>query len=348
MFRVRHVLFPILLVMAVVAVACSTEQDTGKVLQDLDFEQPEGAEEPFDRNDILETAAFVDVESIDVRRIERFLSKTPYQRPSFLETYQSNGVRAADAIMRAARKHRINPLVFLVFAQTTQGLIGERHYPFPPWRVEYVFGCGCLQGGNCLPELAGFDRQVDCLGRTLRDALDAIAAEKATPSGWGPEITSTTLDGPKVTPANEATAVIYDRRPFVGEGKPGGAWIFWNVWQIYAFEIDYYGPLDGAPIDGWIGDPCISDATCGFEGATCAVDYPDGLCSIECDGTCPSNPDRPESYCVGFPEGGFCFQVCNPSASACRENYRCVRLARFNGGGPSDSEYVCYPGRVPQ
>jgi hypothetical protein len=341
------VLLPILLVMAVVAVACSEESAPGKVLQDLDFEQLEGGEVVVDRNNILETAAFIDIDSIDVKQVERFLSKTPYDRPSFLETYQSNGVRAADAIMRASRKHRINPLVFLVFAQTTQGLVGERNYPFPPWRVEYVFGCGCFQGGNCAPELAGFDRQVDCLGRSLRDALDAIAAEKATLSGWGPEITSTALDGPKVTPANEGTAVIYDRRPFVNEGEPGGSWIYWNVWNLYALGVDYIGPIGGAPIDGWIGDPCVSDASCGYENATCALDYPQGLCSLECDGSCPANPDRPESYCVGFPEGGFCFQVCNPASPACRDNYKCLRLARYQGTGPDDSQYVCYPAEVP-
>ena len=37
------------------------------------------------------------------------------------------------------RSVRITPFGFWVFGQPTQGLVGERTYPFPPQRVEYVF-----------------------------------------------------------------------------------------------------------------------------------------------------------------------------------------------------------------
>jgi len=321
--------------------ACSKTTDHG-ALQDMDFQVPMGVETAFDKNTIIDTAAFIDVEGLDGPTVQKFLHKTPYNRPSFLETYQSNGLRASDAIARSARTYRLNPLVFLVEAEASQGLLGEAEYPFPPERVEYVFRCGCLDANNCLPELAGFDRQVDCLGHKMRVALDGIAANGATTGGWGKDKTSITLDNQKVTPTTEATAAIYDYLPRVAEGAQGGSWIFWNLWNVYAAGIDYAGPIGGAAGGAWIGDACMTTAACGVEGATCATNYPGGLCTVACKGDCPSQPDKPESFCADFKtNGGFCLAVCNPGAPACRDGYMCTRLKRFGATDTSDSKFVC-------
>lgn len=328
------------LTVGVVAIAaCSSDPETG-VLQAADTSKPEGEIPPFDRNTIVDSASFLDVETIDVSAIQRFLSKTPYSRPSFLETYQSNGVRASDAILKSARQYGINPIVFLVFAEATQGLVGERNYPFPPERVEYVFGCGCLQADNCLPNLAGFDRQVDCLGHALRTAIDDMKISETTASGWGPDHTSTTLDGVKVTPTNEVTAALYDRTPRVNEGQAGGTWIFWNIWNLYTPKLEYSGPV-GSVAGRWIGEPCAVAEVCGgVKDAICATNYPDGLCTVACTGQCPSDPSKPETFCAKFPDGGYCFPVCNLAAPACRKGYTCKRVA---GLGSGDSKPVCSP-----
>lgn len=326
---------------AIVAVACG-DDPPGTVLQGLDLKKPEGVDVPFDRNSIADPARFTDFETLDVTSVQRFFARTPYGRPSFLETYQSNGVRAADAIISAARQYRINPLVFLVFAQTVQGLVGERNYPFPPDRVEYVFRCGCLQSTQCLPQLAGFDRQVDCLGQVLRASIDEIKVHGVTSTGWGPDKTSITLDNLKVTPDSDATAALYERTPRVNEGAPGGTWVFWNVWNLYASKLDYAG--SGGSVDGrWIGEPCVADGSCGLEGGICATDYQDGLCTVSCIGQCPTQASRPESFCVKFRDGGFCFPVCNPAAPACRQGYKCVRVQGFVS---SESQHVCSPSSV--
>jgi hypothetical protein len=304
----------------VLSAACAKTVDSG-VLQDADLAPPEGATEPlpFDKNTLVDSAAFTDVEGLDVTIIQAFLHRTSYDRPSFLETYESNGVRASDAIARAARAYRINPLAFLVAAEVAQGLLGDVNYPFPPERVEYVFKCGCAQDQSCLPELAGFDRQVDCLGRRFRVALDAQ----------------------KVTPTTEATAAIYDYTPRVDEGGGSGSFVFWNVWNLYASTTNYEGPLGGDQGGGWIGDPCTSTARCAAEGSTCALDYPGGLCTLSCNGDCPSLPDRGQTFCADFTGAGFCLAVCSPSESACRDGYTCARLKRFGSPDTSDSEYVC-------
>jgi hypothetical protein len=328
---------------AIVVSACG-DDPPATALQSLDFTKPEGEAGDFDRNSLVDPPSFTDSESLDVGAVQRFLGKTPYERPSFLATYQSNGVRAADAIISVARQYRINPLVFLVYAQTAQGLIGERNYPFPPDRVEYVFRCGCLEANKCLPALAGFDRQIDCLGRALRAAIDEIKTNETTTTGWGPDVASLTLDNLKVTPDSDATAALYDRTPRVAEGREGGTWIFWNVWNHYAVTLDYFGPIGIA--DGrWIGEPCETGAMCSaVEGAICADNYPGGLCTVGCTGQCPSQPSKPETFCARFPDGGYCLPICNPAAPTCRAGYKCVRVA---GVGSGDSKHVCSPEAEP-
>lgn len=251
--RLRGVLLFFLLAGAVVVSACKKEPPR-TVLQPLDFEQPESDGSTFDPDSIVsESVAFTDSEALDAKAIQSFLAKTPYGRSSFLGTYQSNGVRAAGALVSVARQHRINPIVFLVFAEAMQGLVGERDYPFPPERVEYVFRCGCLDSKNCIPDLAGFDRQIDCLGRALRASLDEIKANRTTMSGWGPDVASVTLDSRKVTPDSDATAALYEFLPIVAEGKEGGTWMLWNLWNLYTDALGYVAPASGA--DGsWISD----------------------------------------------------------------------------------------------
>jgi len=326
---------------AALAPACGQEQDVGK-LQELDFKKPEGSEATFDRNSLIDTPSFVDFGGIDTAMVQKFFSKTPYERASFLATYASNGARAADAITRASRTYRINALVLIVLTQAAEGLVGELRYPFPPERVEFAFRCGCLQGADCVGELAGFDRQVDCVARRLRESLDQIAKGGKTTSGWGLDVTSVTLDNLKVTPVNEATAVLYDFIPKVAEDSSGGTWLFWNLWNVYAQAISYAGPIDGGGDGRWIGAACETPDQCGYEGATCSTDFPDGVCTAPCTGECPTQADKPEAFCAAFKGGdGFCLEVCNPGNSACRQGYSCIRLRRVGSTTNSDSKHVC-------
>lgn len=322
--------------------ACGGEEE-GSVLQPSDLEAYEGAaDEPFDRNKVLESADFQDTDEIDAEKLQIFLGKTTYDRPSFLETYQSNGVRAADALARAGRQYRINPLVLLAYAQAVEGLVGERNYPEPPTRIEYVFRCGCFKADNCDPNLAGFDRQLDCLGRSLRVALNEMADNGRTTSGWGVDTPGETVDGMKVTPTNDATAAIYDHIPIVAEDAGGGSWVLWNIFHKFAVKMGYSGSAGGAASGRWIGEPCVSDSACAPEGSVCAENYPDGHCTVKCEGDCPTSSDRPASFCASFTDdGGYCLTICNPGAPACRRGYKCVRIARYRA--PQEASHVCYP-----
>ena len=322
--------------------ACSKKAAESTFLQATDLAKAD-ATLPFDPNEVVDSGSFTDTLTFDAVAIQSFLAKTPYKRASFLETYQSNGIPAADAILRAATLYRINPLVLMVRAQVDQGLIGAQFYPFPPSRVEYVFGCGCPGGGlKCDPALAGFDRQVDCLARKLRTSLDEIAGSQQTAGNWGPGKPSLTLDDVKVTPKDDATAALYQYSPIVGLDT-GGNWLVWNVWQNYTTFLEYSGPV--GPIGGtgaWTGDPCTADAVCAAPGAFCAKNFPNGMCTVQCTKTCPTDTGRPDSFCADFGMlGGYCLPVCNLGvAASCREGYVCKPVFQF-GAPPMTTQSGC-------
>ena len=291
----------------------------------------------FDPNNIVTAAALSDASTFDVTYIENFLRHSPYGSASFLSTYSSNGVSAASAIMSASLRHTINPIAILVRAQMNQGLVSESRYPSDGTRVEYAFGCGCRAPGDCDAAFAGFDIQVECFAYALRSSLKAIAADGRTSGGWGPGIASKTLDGKTVTPSEAGTAAIYQYDPEVGTFTSGAS-LFWNIFSNYAYALGYFGPPDPAIAGAWIGDACTKDGNCGYENAVCAENYPDGMCTLACAGTCPAAPGKAEAFCASFGTVGFCIKLCNELAPSCRTGYACRKVKTF---GASSSQSGC-------
>jgi len=331
----------LLLGLGIVVASCATQATDPTFLQADDLTPPEDF--PFERDNVIDLATLTDWQSISVDDVQRFLHQTTYRRSSFLDTYQSNGVRGADAIMKAAVAHRINPLVLLARAQADQGLIGESLYPVPPYRVEYAFGCGCPGQGPCAPALAGFDLQVDCLARQLRKSLDELEEKGATAGGWAPGVGAKTLDGQTVTPLDAGTCALYQYTPAVHEKKPGGTWVFWTIFQKYALKLDYVGPIGGQGPTSWIGDGCRSEADCAVDGAVCQTAYPGGLCTRDCARTsCPASPGRTPTFCANVEESGSCLAACDPNVSAsCRSGYQCLSIESFTQAGVR--QFVCMP-----
>ena len=206
----------------------------------MDLTLPDGVS--FDKTTLVSSAAFTDTSIADIDTIQGFFQKTAYDQPTFLATYLSNGVTAALAIVRTSQTYRINPLVLLAHAERAQGLIAAKEYPFPSTRVEFVFGCGCVAPGQCDAALAGFDKQMDCLGRTLRESLDAVdGPNAATDGGWSVGNATQTIDGVSVTPTNDATCALYQYLPLVGDAKSGNL-LFFAIYQEYAGFLEYFDP----------------------------------------------------------------------------------------------------------
>ncbi len=323
---------------AAVVVACSTAPGEPSVLQSSDLVGASG----FDANEIVVSTAMLDEATLGAAQIAAFLRATPYGQGSFLASYSSHGVSAVSAMVTAAHTYALNPLLFLVRAEMDQGLVGSSFYPTPASRVEFAFGCGCAGAGGCDPAYAGFDVQLDCLAAAIRESLDAVAAHGKTDGGWGPGIAGTTIDGAHVTPKDDSTASLYQYTPVVAVGQAGGNWLLWNLWQKYASAMGYEGPSKGGV--GWIGDACSAASTCSYSGTagTCATQFPGGLCTLACTGSCPSATGKAQTFCADFgAQGGFCLAVCNPADPQCRSGYTCESVKQV--GDTTSSQYVCFP-----
>ena len=319
--------FACLITLFTCGAACRRAEYTNPIHQD-DLVRLSPEPVTFDPNNIVSAATLADSVTFDVTYIENFLRHSPYGGPSFLSTYSSNGVSAASAIMSAALRHSINPIAILVRAQMNQGLVSETRYPSDGSRVEYAFGCGCRAPGKCDAAFAGFDIQVECYAYSLRSSLKALAADGRTPGGWGPGIASKTLDGKIITPSDEGTAAIYQYEPVVGTFT-NGASLFWNIFSNYAYALGYYGPPDPAIAGAWIGGACSKDGNCGYANALCADNYPDGMCTLSCTGTCPVESGKSDSFCARFDTVGYCFKACNELAPSCRKGYVCLKVNAY-------------------
>jgi hypothetical protein len=337
-------LLPLILAAAPLVASCTKPASESTVLQSSDLQTGESG--VFDSNNIVDDASFTHSDGLSLTEVQGFLAHTPYKRSSFLETYQSNGISAAAAMISAAGKFGLNPLVFLVRLEMAQGLIGEQHYPSPPARVEYVFGCGCVGPGVCDPALAGLDKQIDCFARALRTSLDEITTNRKTSGGWGPGRAATTVDEQTVTPANASTAALYQYLPVVGVGNGSGNWLFWNIWQSYKAALSYSGP-SGDDFGGWIGEACSDDAACYYDDAVCIQTAltPEGLCSLDCTNTpCPFS-EFATTFCARVDDAsgqhGYCLIECDPSAPLCRSGYSCVPN-REKYGDSNTHAAVCF------
>ena len=331
-------------------VACGGEEALPTVLDPTDANPSLASESPFDPTfSLVVPADFTDSAAVrETAAVQRFFERTPYGRRSFLETYSSNGITAAGGVLAAAVKFRINPIVLLTRLQMAQGLIALEVYPEPSTRTEFAFDCGCDGGGYCLPEMAGLDRQLECVAARLRSYLTQIAVSPAPPTtygGWGPNLETITLDGVLVTPPDDSTAALYQLDPVYGEKSlRGGAYVFNRIYSRYSRSFGYSGSIDPDLTGGWIGEPCTQDSDCSsaITGARCLTDSPQGYCSGPCDfdNGCPSAPQKPASVCADLLQnGGGCVAQCNPAAPNCREGYVCAPIDLYDS--PGEQQTAC-------
>lgn len=104
---------------------------------------------------------------------------------------------------------------------------------------------------------------------------------------------------------------------------------------------------------GWIGSACESNSECDYDGGVCLTDdYPNGMCSLDCDLYCPDEDGYPVTFCtdeIDLGSGGGCVSRCDYGLfpeDGCRPGYGCVLSQRANE--PSTEKYVCLPNRESQ
>ncbi len=185
-------------------------------------------------NRIISDEELSDANSMSADRIQRFLVNHGSGLASYSIVEGETTKRAADVIAETAQQYRLSPKFFLTLLQKEQSLITDAHPSAT--QLDYALGFGCPS--SCSPAYRGFGTQLRSAGKRIReDYLPGIAANGQF-NGWGPGITKVTIDGIPVTPANEATAVLYIYNPYVGRyggGDPryGANSLFLQLWTSW-------------------------------------------------------------------------------------------------------------------
>lgn len=195
----------------------------------------------FDRNAVIDDKSLGDSDALSAADVQKLLDKTPWNKKSVLATYSENGKSAAEIMVEAAQKYKINPLELVTRAQMEQGLVYKTTAPAET--IAKAFGCGCPDDGSCSATYKGFTAQADCAAGTLRRSMDK-ALTTGTVTGWKRSATKQSSDGLAVTPTNAATAALYTYTPWVGEyggGKKGvgGVSLHFQVWNQMAEHAQY-------------------------------------------------------------------------------------------------------------
>jgi hypothetical protein len=354
-FRVRRRL---VLGLLLAAIGCDAAEDGAFVdheessdFDPFDAAKADGVASVFNRHDVVDDAFFVAAEAVDVAAVQAFLEHTPYGRPCFLADAVVGNTTPAAAIVAAAKRHDINPILLLSRMQVEKGLISKSKAPSQK-AIDFAFGCGCADGNSCSEAFRGFDKQIECAADTMREHFDAAQAGMGI---WRVGVGKKSLDGLTVTPANAATASLYAYTPWVLTGK-GGNWLVWNVTGKFVNHFESNGGVD-IEDPGFVGTPCEAsdEAACGFahdgdEGFCLASEGGTGVCTVECEGRCPDKAGSvgADTMCVELEPGvGGCVPVAGPHNDDCGQvpGSEVVTADRFVGdsGVGARTATVCWP-----
>lgn len=185
------------------------------------------AQDNFDPNYIIGDEEILDYTSMDLDDTLAFLKA----RSGYLDEYSCQNpdgktMTAAEIIYDRAIINKVNPKFILVLLQKEQGLIED---PSPQQsQLDWATGYGCPDGDGCNIRWQGFWKQVNSASLQFRDYMDNpyLYTYKA---GQTYTFTNTGRDPMTVTPANRATAALYNYTPHVYNGN----YNFHRIWQRY-------------------------------------------------------------------------------------------------------------------
>ncbi len=186
----------------------------------------------FDPNYIISDFEILAYDSMDLNFIREFLAaKGGYLAAATFPDPDGKMMTAAEIIYDRAITNKVNPRFLIVLLQKEQSLIEEKN-PAQS-QLDWACGYGCPDGDACNPRWKGFWKQVNSASLQFRDYMDNphLYTYKA---GQTYIFTNPYASGDKpattvVTPANQATAALYNYTPHVYNGN----YNFYKIWQRY-------------------------------------------------------------------------------------------------------------------
>jgi len=210
----------------------------------------------FNPNNIISDAEMLDATTMTLAEIQAFLDSqggylARYRGANFEGKIKSaaeiiydaatNNYDCGDAEMSAnpteaerkikCKPAKVNPRLLLVLLQKEQSLIDDKSPT--PRQLDWATGYGCPDGGGCNSRWQGFGKQVNSAALQFFDYVTnpQLYSYKA---GQTYTITNTGRPSQSVTPANNATAALYNYTPHVYNGN----FNFYNLWMRY-FTFTY-------------------------------------------------------------------------------------------------------------
>ena len=189
---------------------------------------PVMAQSDFNPNYILADQDLFDYESLSFDQIRSFLS----EKGSTLSYYKDpiTSMLAADIIYHAAQDYKVNPKYLIALLQKEQSLIehgspSDKKYD---WATGYGICDSCSMDDPKLLKFKGFYNQVYSAAKFIRLENDEnLLVGGKTFTGFGPGITKR-VDGVSVTPANNATSLLYTYTPHIQGNE-----LLWTIWLRY-------------------------------------------------------------------------------------------------------------------
>lgn len=194
----------------------------------------------FDPNDIFTDKELFDSNALSRTAIQQFLES----KNSVLKNVTGlvNGVPmlVSEMIYDLGKQYGISQKFLLAKLQHEQGLIEKS--TVVQNALDWATGYSCIIGKKCNEKYRGIYNQLDAAAATQKIYIEKSKNYNYFGYQLGRE--STTKDGKKVKPLNQATINLYIYDPYYGGTKGFGAnYWFWRVWTRYFTERTF---ADGA------------------------------------------------------------------------------------------------------
>jgi len=209
----------------------------------------------FDPNNIISDQEMLDSDSMTLAEIEIFLrNQNGYISKNIFPNFSGQTKTAAQIIYDAAsaydcggtnveanapvsikqekcQKISINPKFLIVLLQKEQSLITDKS-PTQS-QLDWATGYGCPDGGGCNDRWRGFGKQVNSASLQFYDYIKN-PQNYGFRAGQTYTVSNTGRPSQQVTPANNATAGLYNYTPHVYNGN----FNFYNLWMRF-FTFSY-------------------------------------------------------------------------------------------------------------
>lgn len=194
-----------------------------------------GTEPGFNPNSVLTDNDMFDVYGMSYDYLKNFLKSKGVLADIILKDIDGVDKPAVDIIWRVAHSYKINPKYLLVLLQKEQSLV-ENSNPSENrlnWAAGYAVCDSCSKDDPDIQQFKGFANQLEWAAKQHREKyLIQLLAFGATISGKAVGKTML-IDGQYVTPANNATAMLYTYTPHLH-----GNYNLWKIWRRW-FSLTY-------------------------------------------------------------------------------------------------------------